>query len=49
MFGQKDATLWYFRVVKDEDVNIILEFENNSESPFTCLDGIVYPGTRFFY
>ena len=33
---------------KDEDVNIILEFENNSGSPFTCLDGIVYPGTRFY-
>ena len=34
--------------LKDEDVNIILEFENNSGSPFKCLDGIVYPGTRFY-
>ena len=33
---------------KDEDVNIILEFLNDSGSPFTCLDGIVYPGTRFY-
>lgn len=33
---------------KDEDVNIILEFENNSGSSFKCLDGIVYPGTRFY-
>ena len=33
---------------KGEDVNIILEFENKSGSPFTCLDGIVYPGTRFY-
>ena len=34
--------------LKDEDVNIILEFENNSETQFTCIDGIVYPGTRFY-
>lgn len=34
--------------LKDEDVNVILEFENNSGLPFTCLDGIVYPGTRFY-
>ena len=34
--------------LKDEDVNIILEFENNSGSSFKCLDGIVYPGTRFY-
>lgn len=34
--------------LKDEDVNIILEFQNDSGSPFTCLDGIVYPGTRFY-
>lgn len=34
--------------LKGEDVNIILEFENNSGTEFTCLDGIVYPGTRFY-
>lgn len=34
--------------LKDEDVNIILEFENNSGSSFTCIDGMVYPGTRFY-
>lgn len=34
--------------LKGEDVNIILEFENNSGKPFTCLDGIVYPSTRFY-
>lgn len=34
--------------LREEDVNIILEFENNSGSEFTCLDGIVYPGTRFY-
>jgi hypothetical protein len=31
-----------------EDVNIILEFENNSDEDFTCVDGIVYRGTRFY-
>lgn len=34
--------------LKDEDVNIMLEFENNSGQQFTCIDGIVYPGTRFY-
>jgi hypothetical protein len=34
--------------LKDENVHIILEFENNSNQSFTCLDGIVYPGTRFY-
>lgn len=34
--------------LKDEDVHIILEFENNSNQAFTCLDGTVYPGTRFY-
>ncbi len=31
-----------------EDVNVILEFENNSGSDFECLDGVVYRGTRFY-
>ena len=34
--------------LKDEDVNVILEFENNSDKDFECLDGIVYRGTRFY-
>lgn len=34
--------------LKGEDVNIILEFENNSGKDFTCLDGVVYQGTRFY-
>lgn len=31
-----------------DDVNVILEFENNSGSDFECLDGVVYRGTRFY-
>lgn len=33
---------------KNEDVNIILEFENNSGQDFECVDGMVYRGTRFY-
>ena len=33
---------------KGEDVYIILEYENNSELTFKCVDGIVYPHTRFY-
>lgn len=33
----------------NEDVNIILEFENNSDNlTFKCVDGSVYPHTRFY-
>ena len=31
-----------------EDVNIILEFENKGTQTFKCVDGYVYPGTRFY-
>lgn len=31
-----------------EDVDIILEFENNCGVAFKCVDGTVYPGTRFY-
>ena len=31
-----------------EDVNIVLEFENNSGTDFACIDGTVYQGTRFY-
>lgn len=34
---------------KGEDVNIILEYENTSDDlTFKCVDGIVYPHTRFY-
>ena len=32
----------------NEDVYIILELENNSSQEFKCVDGIVYPNTRFY-
>ena len=32
----------------DEDVHIILEFENKSNQDFECIDGVVYRGTRFY-
>lgn len=32
----------------DENVNIILEFENKSGKSFKCVDGTVYPDTRFY-
>lgn len=31
-----------------EDVTFIVEFQNNSSYSFRCLDGLVYPGTRFY-
>ena len=31
-----------------EDVDIILEFENKSGQSFKCVDGTVYPDTRFY-
>ena len=31
-----------------EDVNIILEFEYSGDTEFKCLNGYVYPGTRFY-
>ena len=34
--------------LKDENVNIILEFENKSGAAFSCIDGMVYPDTRFY-
>lgn len=32
----------------DEDVNVILEFEYTGTESFKCLNGYVYPGTRFY-
>ncbi len=32
----------------NENVNIILEFENKSGTAFECLNGTVYPDTRFY-
>lgn len=50
-----DASTWIpasttlvLQSLDGEDVNVILEFENNSSSDFACLDGIVYQGTRFY-
>lgn len=38
-----------FQSFDSEDVNIILEFENNSDDlTFKCIDGTVYPHTRFY-
>lgn len=31
-----------------EDINFLLEFENNTENTFQCIDGIIYPHTRFY-
>lgn len=31
-----------------DDVDIILEFQNNGTQSFRCIDGFVYPGTRFY-
>lgn len=31
-----------------EDVDIILEFENAGNQTFQCIDGFVYPNTRFY-
>ena len=31
-----------------EKVTLILEFQNNSSTTFTGLNGVVYPGTRFY-
>lgn len=33
---------------KDQSVKLVLEFENNTTSPFKCKSGIIYPGTKFY-
>jgi len=33
---------------KDQSVKLVLEFENNTVSPFKCKSGIIYPGTKFY-
>jgi hypothetical protein len=33
---------------KDKSVKVVLEFENNTSSPFKCKSGIIYPGTKFY-
>lgn len=33
---------------KDKSVKLVLEFENNTSSPFKCKSGIIYPGTKFY-
>ena len=31
-----------------EDVHVLLEFENNTDNTFQCIDGSIYPHTRFY-
>ena len=31
-----------------EDVHVLLEFENKTENTFQCIDGSIYPHTRFY-
>ena len=33
---------------KDKSVKLVLEFKNNTDSPFKCKSGIIYPGTKFY-
>jgi hypothetical protein len=33
---------------KDQSVKLVLEFENNTDNPFKCKSGIIYPGTKFY-
>ena len=37
-----------FQNHNDEDVHVLLEFENNTENTFQCFDGSIYPHTRFY-
>ena len=48
--SSKDAcTTLVLQSYEGEDVNIILEYENTSDDlTFKCVDGIVYPHTRFY-
>ena len=39
---------WGDEEVVGEDVNVILEFEYSGTQEFKCLNGWVYPGTRFY-
>ena len=45
--GYKTSTL-VLQSYDNEKVPIILEFENNTDTPFTGKDGVVYPDTRFY-
>lgn len=33
---------------KEQSVKLVLEFKNNSGSPFKCKSGIIYPDTKFY-
>ena len=33
---------------RDKSVKLVLEFKNNTTSPFKCKSGIIYPGTKFY-
>ena len=45
---QEADTMLVLQSGHKEDVDIILEFENNCGEAFKCIDGTVYPGTRFY-
>jgi hypothetical protein len=46
--GTQPTTTLVLQSYDGENVNIILEFENASTKTFRCIDGFVYPGTRFY-
>ena len=46
--GEGTTNTLVLQTCDDEKVTIILEFENNSGLAFTGLNGVVYPGTRFY-
>ena len=46
--GTQPTTTLVLQSYDGENVNIILEFENNSGVTFQCIDGKVYPNTRFY-
>lgn len=46
--GAKVVNTLVLQNCDDEDVNIILEFEYSGTKAFKCLNGYVYPNTRFY-
>ena len=46
--NQDAVTALVLQSYDGEDVDIILEFENNSGQDFKCVDGTVYKNTRFY-
>ena len=46
--GASTTNTLVLQTCDDETVTLILEFQNNSGLAFTGLNGVVYPGTRFY-